>query len=146
MADDVPEIMTLSSTAVYQNRWMKVREDIVERQDGSQGVYGVVEKNDFSLIVPIDAAGTVYLVEQFRYPVGKRFWELPQGSWEEQEGVDPLELAHGELQEETGLVADDMTYVGQLLKRTDIRRRDAIFSSPAVCARYRRTLTLKNKG
>lgn len=116
MADDVPEIMTLSSTAVYQNRWMKVREDIVERRDGSQGVYGVVEKNDFSLIVPIDAAGTVYLVEQFRYPVGKRFWELPQGSWEEQEGVDPLELAHGELREETGLAADDMTYVGQLFE------------------------------
>ncbi|WP_428427606.1 NUDIX domain-containing protein [Pararhizobium sp.] len=116
MTDDAPEIMMLSTKTVYQNRWMTVREDIVERRDGSRGVYGVVEKNDFSLIVPIDATGTVYLVEQFRYPVGKRCWELPQGSWEEQAGVDPLELAHGELREETGLAADEMTYVGQLFE------------------------------
>ena len=116
MIDDAPEIKTLSTKAVYQNRWMKVREDIVERRDGSRGVYGVVEKNDFSLIVPIEATGTVYLVEQFRYPVGKRFWELPQGSWEEREGVDPLELAYGELREETGLAADEMMYVGQLFE------------------------------
>lgn len=116
MTDDALEITTLSTKTVYQNRWMKVREDRVERRDGSQGIYGVVEKNDFSLIVPIDAAGVVYLVEQFRYPVGKRFWELPQGSWEEHEDVDPLELAHGELREETGLAADEMTYVGQLFE------------------------------
>lgn len=116
MADDAPEIATLSTKTVYQNRWMKVREDIIERRDGSQGVYGVVEKNDFSLIVPIDATGTVYLVEQFRYPAGKRFWELPQGSWEEQENVDPLELAYGELREEAGLAADEMTYAGELFE------------------------------
>ena len=116
MTKDAAEIATLSTKTVYQNRWMKVREDIVQRRDGSQGIYGVVEKNDFSLIVPIDATGTVHLVEQFRYPAGKRFWELPQGSWEDLEGVDPLELAHGELREETGLAADEMIYAGELFE------------------------------
>jgi hypothetical protein len=36
---------------VYENRWMKVREDAIRRQDGSIGIYGVVEKSDFVVIV-----------------------------------------------------------------------------------------------
>ena len=45
-----PEIETLSSRVVYQNRWMTVREDAIRRQDGSQGIYGIVEKADFAAI------------------------------------------------------------------------------------------------
>lgn len=76
-----PEIRTLSSKIVYQNRWMRVREDAIERPDGSKGIYGVVEKPDFAVIIPWDRGG-LHLVEQHRYPVGARYWELPQGSWE----------------------------------------------------------------
>ena len=50
---DEPEIETLSSRIVYQNRWMSVREDAIRRQDGSHGIYGVVEKTDFAAIVPV---------------------------------------------------------------------------------------------
>ena len=46
----------------------------------------------------------LYLVEQFRYTIQRRAFEFPQGGWE-REQVDPEELAHGELQEETGMVA-----------------------------------------
>ena len=101
-----------SSEVVYQNRWMSVREDKIIRSDGSQGIYGVVEKSDFVVIAAVDD-NQIYLVEQFRYPVGKRFWELPQGSWENS-SVDPLFLAKAELREETGLVANSMVHVGHL--------------------------------
>ena len=47
---------------------------------------------------------TIYLIEQFRYTVQQRCLELPQGGWETP-GVDPEELARGELREETGLIA-----------------------------------------
>ena len=107
------EIRTLSSQIVYENRWMRVREDRIERQDGSPGVYGVVEKNDYAVVLPADGDG-FFLVEQYRYPVGKRFWEFPQGSWEESPAVAPEVLAHAELTEETGLRAGEMRHLGRL--------------------------------
>ena len=113
---DEPEIETLSSRIVYQNRWMSVREDAIRRQDGSHGIYGVVEKTDFAAIVPVEPDGSIHLVEQYRYPVGGRFWEVPQGSWESNPEADPLTVAQGELREETGLQAADMAKLGYLFE------------------------------
>ena len=110
-----PDIKTVSSRVVYENRWMRVREDAIERQDGSPGIYGVVEKADFAVIVPLDN-GLIHLVEQYRYPVQGRYWELPQGSWEDTPGTDPQDLARAELREETGLTAATMTHVGHLFE------------------------------
>ncbi len=104
---------TISSRTVYQNRWMRVREDGIERADGTSGIYGVIEKPDFALIIPIED-GHVYLVEQFRYPVGARFLEFPQGTWETKPDANPIDVARGELQEETGLIAAEMDYLGHL--------------------------------
>ncbi|WGF90480.1 NUDIX domain-containing protein [Marinivivus vitaminiproducens] len=117
MTDDTPpEITTTGSTVIYENRWMKVREDAIRRPDGSEGIYGVVEKPDFVVIVPVEEDGSVHLVEQYRYPVGQRLWEFPQGSWEQMRDADPLEVARGELREETGLDAERMTHVGHLFQ------------------------------
>jgi len=107
------EHRTLSSRLVYENRWMRVREDDIERDDGSRGVYGVVDKPDYVVIIPIDSAG-LHLVEQFRYPVGARYWEFPQGSWEAVPDVAPDELARAELAEETGLRAGHLRNLGHL--------------------------------
>src|SRR4051794_17598052 len=106
-----PEAETLSSLVVYQNRWMTVREDSIVRADGSHGIFGVVEKRDFAVIAAVQK-NALWLVEQYRYPVGERFWELPQGSWEDSE-VDPVTLAKAELREETGLVAESVEHVGR---------------------------------
>lgn len=114
MKDDL-DITTTGSRVVYENRWMRVREDAIRRRDGSAGIYGVVEKPDFVVIVPIDG-DRLHLVEQFRYPVGRRYWELPQGSWEDQPDADPLDLARGELREETGLDAAEMIHAGHLFE------------------------------
>jgi len=100
-------IRTLSSREVYRNHWMRVREDAIERSNGVRGIYGVVDKQDCAVIVPIDG-DHIWLVEQFRYTVGERALELPQGGWEA-DNVDPEALARGELREETGLIAGRMT-------------------------------------
>ena len=110
------DIQALSTKVVYQNRWMRVREDAVRRRDGSEGIFGVVEKPDFVVIVPAEADGRLHLVQQFRYPVGGRYWEFPQGSWETTPGADPIEIARGELQEETGLIAAEVTHCGHLFQ------------------------------
>jgi ADP-ribose pyrophosphatase len=109
------DIKTKSTRVVYENRWMRVREDAIERGDGSPGIYGVVEKADFAIIAPVDN-GVIHLVEQYRYPVKGRYWELPQGSWEQSPDVDPLELARAELREETGLTAETMVHSGHLFE------------------------------
>jgi 8-oxo-dGTP pyrophosphatase MutT (NUDIX family) len=107
------ELVATSSTVVYANRWMTVREDETLRHDGVSGVYGVVQKPDFALVVPY-ADGGFHLVEQYRYAVKGRYWEFPQGSWEGRPDADPLALARGELAEETGLSAGSMTPLGHL--------------------------------
>ena len=105
-------IDTLASREVYRNHWMRVREDEILRSNGKTGIYGVVEKDDAAIILPIDQ-GRVWLVEQFRYTIQERALELPQGGWE-MEVEDPEELARGELKEEMGLDAAEMTLLGTL--------------------------------
>jgi 8-oxo-dGTP pyrophosphatase MutT (NUDIX family) len=115
-APSTPSITTLSSREVYSNPWMRVREDQILRSNGEPGIYGVVDKDDSAIILPIDRdelGERVWLVEQFRYPIQQRCLELPQGGWE-MENVNPEELARGELREELGLNAETMTYLGTL--------------------------------
>jgi hypothetical protein len=70
----------IASRPVYQNPWMSVREDQIRHPDGTTGLYGVVDKPDFAIVIPRAGDG-FWLVEQFRYPVGRRAWEFPQGAW-----------------------------------------------------------------
>jgi ADP-ribose pyrophosphatase len=105
-------IRTLSSREIYRNPWLRLREDEIERSNGARGIYGVIDKDDCAVILPIEG-DTIYLVEQFRYTIQQRCLELPQGGWETAE-VGPEELARGELREETGLIAATMTYLGAI--------------------------------
>lgn len=106
-------MQAIGSREVYRNAWMSVREDQVRRDDGSIGVYGVVDKPDFALVIPQDLDG-FWLVEQFRYPVGHRAWEFPQGSWGTGANGPAVELARSELAEETGLRARELRHLGHL--------------------------------
>ena len=111
----VGHIQTMSSRVVYENRWMRVREDDILHTSGRPGLYGVVEKSDFVVIAPVDR-GLVRLVQQYRYPVKGRFWEFPQGLRETQPNADPIDVARAELAEETGLVAETLQCAGHLFE------------------------------
>jgi 8-oxo-dGTP pyrophosphatase MutT (NUDIX family) len=104
---------TTGSREVYRNAWIRVREDDVELPDGSAGIYGVVEKPHFGLVIPAERDG-FWLVEQYRYPLGRRAWEFPQGTWTAGDGGTAEELARAELEEETGLRADRLRHLGHL--------------------------------
>jgi 8-oxo-dGTP pyrophosphatase MutT (NUDIX family) len=98
---------------VYENRWMRLHEDRTEHADGTPGLYAWVEKPPAAVIVPLDGEH-VWLVEQHRHPIGARFWELPQGAWEDDPAASPEDLARGELAEETGLRARRLEHLGRL--------------------------------
>jgi 8-oxo-dGTP pyrophosphatase MutT (NUDIX family) len=109
----VKPITQVSSREVYRNRWMSVREDTIQRPDGSAGIYGVVDRPDYAVVIAVDG-GRVALVEQYRYPMGARRWEFPMGTVSGEIAIEPADLAARELREETGLTAGSLTVVGRL--------------------------------
>jgi 8-oxo-dGTP pyrophosphatase MutT (NUDIX family) len=95
---------TRSSRLVYDNPWIRVREDQVLRPDGAPGIYGVVHfKNRAVGVLPVDRDGAIWLVGQYRYPLQAYSWEIPEGGSPETES--PEATARRELREETGLTA-----------------------------------------
>jgi 8-oxo-dGTP pyrophosphatase MutT (NUDIX family) len=112
---------------------MRLREDEILRSNGKTGIYGVVEKDDAAIILPIDR-GRVWLVEQYRYTIQERALELPQGGWE-MEVENPEELARGELKEELGLDAAEMTCLGTLwIAYGFTRQRQHVFLASGLTA------------
>lgn len=102
---------TLSSKLVYQNPWIRVREDRVIRPDGNEGIYSVVSPRGVAVkVVALDARERVHLVRQFRYPTSFPSWEIPGGAAEP--GEEPREVAMRELREEAGIEARSLVQLG----------------------------------
>lgn len=100
------------SRIVYANAWITVREDSVITPSGTDGIYGVVEASPAIGIVPIDGDGQVYLVGQYRYPIERWSWEIPEGG--AKAGETPSQGARRELAEETGLTAFEWISLGTM--------------------------------
>jgi 8-oxo-dGDP phosphatase len=104
-------IRTLATRVAYENPWMVLREDSIERPDGEQGIYAVVDKPRGALVIPWDGE-RVHLVGQYRYTVGRHSWEFPQGSLHDGSDSEGEQVARAELQQETGLTADALRGLG----------------------------------
>lgn len=99
-----------ASRTVYENAWIRVREDDVTGPHGD-GIYGVVEMRQPAVfVVALDADDRVCLVELERYTTGRSL-EVPAGG---SDGEDPLVAAQRELREETGVVASEWHHLGTM--------------------------------
>jgi 8-oxo-dGTP pyrophosphatase MutT (NUDIX family) len=112
-AADEAEVRMLSTSVVYADQWVTFRRDEIERGDGSRGTYAYVQKRNFALIIPAENGG-FHLVEEYRYPLGRRGWSFPQGGFPHGESGTAEELARMELAQETGLRAARMTHLGSV--------------------------------
>ncbi len=104
---------THSSRTIYENPWIRVREDQVTRPDGQPGIYGVVQfRNKAVGVLPVAENEDIWLVGQHRYPLDQYSWEIPEGGCPVDEDVEAC--ARRELVEETGLTADHLEQIASV--------------------------------
>ena len=107
------------SETLIENQWIKIRRDLCIQEKGKIiPDYYVVEKPDYTMIIPITDEGKFIIVSQYKHPSGKIVYEFPAGYLKS--GENPIDCARRELMEETGYEAGNLTYLG------------SIFTSPAV--------------
>ncbi len=94
----------LTTRPVYENRWIRVREDRVALPDGRTTIYGVVECAGCIGVLPFLDAATVVLVGQYRYVFGGFYWEMPTGGMKPGESEEVA--VQRELAEEAGYEAE----------------------------------------
>ena len=95
---------TLTEKIMYENPWIRVEEHEVINPAGNPGIYGKIHfKNIAVAVLPLDEQGYTWLVGQYRYPLDRYEWEIPEGGCKE--GESTLAAAQRELAEETGLLA-----------------------------------------
>ena len=98
-----------STREVYANPWIRVVEDVVERPDGSEGIYGLLEvRQPAVFVVAVTADDRIVLVHVDRHTTGAS-WELPAGG---SDGEDLRVAAERELAEETGYAAARWGHLG----------------------------------
>ena len=107
------EEKTLSKEYAFKGRIINLRVDKVELPDGSVSTREIVEHNGGIGVLPIDDEMNVYVVKQWRSPYKRVVLEIPAGKRDGDE--KPLDCGIRELKEEIGAVANEYTYLGELL-------------------------------
>lgn len=91
---------------IYDNPWISLTEYDVINPGGGDGIYGKVHfKNTAIGVIVLDDDMNTWLVGQYRFVLDEYSWEIPEGGCAE--GENHLEAAKRELQEETGLIANE---------------------------------------
>lgn len=101
----------LSSELKYKGHIINVYSDTVELENKKSAHRDVVRHKGAVCVAPLTDKGEFLFVKQFRYPVGRELLELPAGKLDSLE-EDPLDCAHRELEEETGMKAKEMIHLG----------------------------------
>jgi ADP-ribose pyrophosphatase len=100
----------LHSKPIYENQWLKLREDRVQRTGGPETTFGVVAMRSGVTVLAIEENNDVYLVREFKYAIGEETLEAVSGGIES--GESPEVAGLRELSGETGLIASEWIDMG----------------------------------
>lgn len=104
---------SVESQRIYDGYVVKLDKDTVKLPNGAVSCREVIRHPGAVVVLPVDGEGNVYLVRQFRYPIGRALLEIPAGKLEY--GEDPLTAARRELSEEVGADAREWISLGTVL-------------------------------
>ncbi|MEK6554528.1 MAG: NUDIX hydrolase [Bdellovibrionota bacterium] len=103
----------LKSDKVFESKYFHLSVDECETSSGLRVPrYYVVDFPDWVQCVAVDEAGSLILVNQYRYPGKGLFLEFPGGSTDANRGEEPQVAAERELLEETGHSSSEWIYLG----------------------------------
>ncbi|SFU09528.1 NUDIX hydrolase [Arthrobacter sp. ov118] len=106
VSDEPSPRRLLSSRKVYEGRiWDVVSDSFQLNDDGDALVRDYIQHPGAVAVLPMNDAGEVLLIKQYRHPVAMDLWEIPAGLLDV-EGEDFVVGAARELAEEADLVAD----------------------------------------
>src|SRR4030065_775253 len=100
----------LSEAIVFRNPYWTYKRDAFELPSGKPGEYHYVHTTGSSMVVPVMGAGTLLLVNQYRYLLGRESAEFPCGSVKD--GATYEETAIQELREEAGYSPGSLLLAG----------------------------------
>ena len=96
----------LASKQIFDGKVVKLFVDDIELPNGKGAFREVVRHPGAVCVIPITDEGEVIMVKQFRYPFSSVLLEIPAGKLEI--GEDPLDAVKRELEEESGVVAENL--------------------------------------
>lgn len=100
----------LKSEVTYEGRAFTVRRDHLLTPGGNTVKYDIIQHVGSVILIPIDSAGQIYFVRQYRHAAELELLELPAGTLEPNE--PPIEAAAREIREETGMAAANLKEIG----------------------------------
>lgn len=101
----------LRSEPLLEGRAFKIRRDYLRTPDGREATFEIVEHGGSVVMLPIDEAGNVIFVRQYRHAAQTDLLELPAGT---RDGAESYEAcAAREMREETGMAAARLEKVGE---------------------------------
>ena len=101
---------TIASKFIHRGRVIEVSSEVLKYANGREDEIDFVRHPGAAAVVPVDAAGRVCVVRQYRHSVADFLWEIPAGKLDR--GELPEVCAKRELAEETGVTARRWTSLG----------------------------------
>ena len=104
----------IDGEVIYRGKIVTLEVDRVTLPNGNTSTREVIRHNGAVCVLPLTDDGCVICVNQYRYPHERVMLELPAGKIDAGESDREL-AARRELREETGAVADRLTFIGDYI-------------------------------
>lgn len=103
--------ITIDSEEIFDGQVLHLYKDTVQLPNGKSATRETIRHIGAVAIVPMTEDGKVVVERQFRYPLNRVITEIPAGKLDSKT-EDRLSAAKRELEEETGLIANEWIEIG----------------------------------
>lgn len=104
------DFKVVNSETIYRGPVFNLRQDRLALPNGKVARLDIIDHRDAVTLIPLDAEGQIWFIEQYRHATQKILLELPAGVAEP--GEAPEISAQREIREETGMAAGEIRRLG----------------------------------